>query len=244
MGTLSHLELSVLHEVGHGVGDSLGGNAWARSHPFVDWQTSMDPDTWSAQLWGDDDALTAASRVTFPIDDLPTSRDVRLYIAGDLVGRSVLPEGWAKDRFEMLVQQSYKDQPLYRYWTKSGKKPDESFMFSGTSNYGHDDRVYVWLSRGGSGLASYTKAAHRAKVSWYSLSSPNEWFAEQYVAYYHHQPRGNGLDAGAKAKLDDIHQQKATIDDPGSLAPFDNAAAADGGAAAPGVASDRMPLPW
>ena len=255
VGTLSHLQVSVLHEVGHGVGDQLGGNAWARSHAFVDWQTTMDPDAWSAQLWGDDDALTAAARIKLPVDDMPSSRDVRMYLATSLRGDPVRPAGWDRIRLEALIDMAYADQKLTKYWKWAMGDRDGSFKFAGTGNYGRDDRVYVWLSRGGSGLASYTQAAHKDKVSWYSLSSPNEWFAEQYVAYYHHEPRGTGLDAGARTKLDELHRTEAPTDDPGELLrpDFGEAAGAtategDRAAAAPAVrnapSSDRVPMPW
>jgi hypothetical protein len=255
VGTLSHLQVSVLHEVGHGVGDQLGGNAWARSHPFVDWQTGMDADAWSAPLWGDDDALTAAARVKFPVEGMPSSRDVRVYLATSLRGDPVRPPGWDRTRIEALVDNCYADQKLTKYWKWAMGDRDGSFKFAGTGNYGHDDRVYVWLSRGGSGLASYTQAAHKDKVSWYSLSSPNEWFAEQYVAYYHHEPRGTGLDAGAKTKLDELHRTAAPTDDPGELLRPDfggeaagaTAATDDRATAAPAArppSSDRVPMPW
>lgn len=255
-GSLTHLQVSVLHEVGHGVGDALGGHAWARSHPFVGWQTGMDPDAWSAALWGDDDALTEASRIKVPAEDLPASRDVRIYMATSLRGAAVLPPGWDKLRMEGLIGLCYADQPLTRYWKAALMDRDNSFKFAGSQNYGQDGRVYVWLSRGNSGLASYTQAAHKSKVSWYSLASPNEWFAEEYVAYYHNQPRGTGLDAGTRAKLDELHARRAPVQDseimkPDSLEGQAAGASASGGdadrAAAPATSrprADRVPLPW
>jgi hypothetical protein len=45
-------------------------------------------------------------------------------------------------------------------------------------------------------------------VSWYSVSSPLEWFAEQYTHYYRTEKTGGGLiDAATKSLLDGLDKK-------------------------------------
>jgi Holliday junction resolvase RusA-like endonuclease len=51
--------------------------------------------------------------------------------------------------------------------------------------------------------------AYNNKVSWYSVSSPLEWFAEQYTHYYRTEKTGGGLiDNATKTLLDRLDTQQ------------------------------------
>jgi hypothetical protein len=51
-------------------------------------------------------------------------------------------------------------------------------------------------------------AAYNNRVSWYSVSSPLEWFAEQYTHYYRTEKTGGGLiDGATKTLLDRLDTQ-------------------------------------
>jgi hypothetical protein len=137
------------------------------------------------------------------------------------------------------------DQKLTRYWhAQEGKDVDQAYLFSSHDNYGNDGNVYVYLSGGNSHFSTYKQQAHEHKVSWYSLSSPHEWFAEQYAHYYRLKRTGEGLEPGTKAKLDELDQAKPTDD--ALMSPDDAAAAAGdaGDADAAGPGSRRVPFPW
>jgi hypothetical protein len=71
------------------------------------------------------------------------------------------------------------------------------------------------------------------------MSSPYEWFAEQYAHYYRLTPHGQGLDPGTKKKLDELNGEK--FEDPDATMKVDLDAAPSGG---DGKANDRQPFPW
>lgn len=241
-------DVTALHEVGHAVGGRMGGHAWAESHPFVDWHTGLDADAWSKKLWGDDAALTARAQNKAGGDKVLPARDARIYLATWIGGIGTLPAHWTTDEVEDAVLQQYADQPLTKYWKQRELEHDagKSYKFPGTENYGTDGRVYVWLSRNDSGFSSYTEAAHQQKVSWYSLSSPHEWFAEQYAHYYRHDKHGDGLDPGTKTKLDELDTQQPS--DHELMKPGDGGdaetEAAGAGAGADDLTGRRLPFPW
>lgn len=240
-GSMDKFDVGALHEVGHAVGGTLGGHAWAEKHPFVDWKTNMPVDAWSKGLWGDDATLGKRARQKAG-DDAIAAHEARMYMAQDIIGNAVLPPSVKnEDTFEERLVAQYGDQPLTKYWQQSTKSTaSELYKFTGTQNYGHDGRVYVYLSRGSSGYSSYKQHAHQQKVSWYSLSSPHEWFAEQYAHYYQSGKSGDGLDSGTKTKLTELDGQAPAA-----------SAAQPPAATGPGVDEDgehetqhRLPFPW
>jgi hypothetical protein len=247
-GTMNHFDTSALHEVGHAVGGRLGGHDWADKHPFVDWRTKLEADAWSKKLWGDDATLTARATRKADGGKVLQASDARIYMATSISGAATLPARWTADEVEEALVQQYADQPLTKYWQEHELVNDASktYKFTGNANYGSDGRVYVWLSRGDSGFSSYTQEAHKKKVSWYSLASPHEWFAEQYAHYYRGSKLGAGLDAGTKTKLDELDKQ--TPADHELLKPGDGGDGAVEDAA--GARDDdemtgrRLPFPW
>jgi hypothetical protein len=245
-GAIDRFDVGALHEVGHAVGDSLGGHAWARTYPGADWQTNMNVEAWSKGLWGNDAALTV--RAKHRADDgskAIASQSARNFLANELLGNGTVPPGWRDaDHYKAAVLKQYGDQPLATYFKKcDGQGKDSWYQFGDTQNYGTDGRVYVYLSRGGNEYSSYTQHAHKQMVSWYSLSSPHEWFAEQYAHYYRLGKTGQGLEGGVAKKLAELDTQQP----PAQQAPAANAGPGeDSGedSASEGGAEHRVPFPW
>jgi hypothetical protein len=244
---ISHFDGSALHEVGHGVGQLMGGNDWAMAHPYVGWRTSMSEDEWSKGLWGSDGDMK--ERVRAKLGDkgnILDASEARKYMAHKITGKdyAVTTPGFDRARdVEAFIRKHWADQKLTRYWErvlKSDKK--DVYKFTGDANVGDDDRAYVYLTRADNTLCSYNAEAHRKRVSDYSTSSPLEWFAEQYEHYYRGTPRGAGIEAATKTKLDELHGQK--FRDPDALMrPGEGEAAGDKAGLAAG-ADDRQPFPW
>ena len=166
------------------------------------------------------------------------AKEARHYLANQINnGAGMLPGDWDDiDAYEAAIDAQYGDQKLAKYYKAVSSKKDASgaYLFGGTENYGADGNVYVFLTRGSSDFTSYTQQAHQQKVSWYSLSSPHEWFAEQYAHYYRLGKTGEGLEAGTKAKLDELDNQT----------PADNAPAPAGPAGPDDDGESRLPFPW
>jgi hypothetical protein len=254
-GVADYFDITILHEVGHDVGGKLGGHAWAEKLPYVDWKTSMTTDAWSKGLWGNDAQLTARATQRAGAGGRVVPADqARHYLANNLTGAALLPAGWDIDKYEAAILAQYGDQKLTQYYVKwhADSEKDDSYTFAGTDNYGSDDRVYVYLSRGGAQLASYKQKAHQEKVSWYSLASPHEWFAEQYAHYYRTGKAGTGLDPVVKTKLDELDLQSPENPPKAAAAPAapgGGAAHSEGGqseASPTGHDDDRhrLPFPW
>ncbi len=242
---INHFDVGVLHEVGHGVGQELDGNAWTMSHPFVGWQTGTSEDDWSKGLWGSDGDLK--QRVWEQLGDqadVLDASEARKYMAHRIAGKpyQVTTPGFRKVQdVDAFIRKHYADQKLTKYWDRVMRGEDRKglYKFAGDANIGEDDRVYVFLTRASESLCSYNAEAHRQRVSSYSMSSPYEWFAEQYAHYHRLNRSGDGLDAVTKQKLDELHTAKYL--DPDAIMKPDFDAAPSGGA---GNHHDRPPFPW
>lgn len=243
-GAMDRFDVGALHEVGHAVGDSLGGHKWAHSYPFVDWQTNLTVDAWSKGLWGNDVALTVRAKHKADGDKAISSADARHFLANELLGNGTVPPGWEDpDKYKSAILKQYGDQPLATYFKKceASDDKDDWYKFSGTQNYGTDGRVYVYLSRGKNGYSSYNQQAHKQMVSWYSLSSPHEWFAEQYAHYYRLGKTGEGLEGGVAKKLAELDTQQPP---PQPDAPAAGAAPSEDYDLEGEGTEHRVPFPW
>ncbi|MDQ3366845.1 MAG: DUF4157 domain-containing protein [Myxococcota bacterium] len=201
---LSHWDGTMLHEIGHGVGDRTDGNSFAKKHG--DWKGSQTWDVWSRKLF-DDAAATAALPTPAPKKLLPAAT-ARQFLAKEIAGGAFLPPKWTRPDVVAFINMHYAGQKLVGYWTKV-KSGTDAYK-ADTDNDGGDSRTYVWLSRGGLNYTSYKKDISDNKVSWYSLSSTVEWFAEQYANYYRTGKSGAGADTDTKAKLAAIDKMDAT----------------------------------
>lgn len=200
---LTHWDGTMLHEIGHGVGDKTDGNTFAKTHG--DWKGGMGWDVWSKALF--DDAAATKALPTPPPPKVLSTSDARQFLAKEIANDSFLPAGWPRKDVVDFINAHYKDQNLVKYWDKV-KKNTPAYYAEAHNHAG--DRTYVWLQRGGLSYTNYKKTISDNKVSWYSISSTVEWFAEQYAHYYRTGKAGTGMDADAKKKLDEIDKMDAT----------------------------------
>jgi len=231
---LSHWDGTVLHEVGHGVGSKTDGNTFAQTHG--DWKGGQTADAWSKNLF--DDAAATAALPTPPPKKVLAAASARLFLAADVAtpGSGALPAGWARPEVEAFITAHYAAQKLTGYWAKRKTNTPE---YQADANNFNGDRTYVWLSRGGLNYTSYKKDITDNKVSWYSISSTVEWFAEQYANYYRTGKTGAGADAATKTKLESIDKMDSTATGGLSAPPATVSPGADGkgGGAAGGGAT-------
>jgi hypothetical protein len=199
---LTHFDSTMLHEIGHGVGDATDGYEFARKHG--EWKGKQSWNEWSKHLFDDDAARDAlpkhAKKVLAPAD-------ARHFLSKEIAGGSFLPAKWKRADVVSFINTHYKAEKLVKYWDN---------VRTGTPAYEVDannhagSRTYVWLERAGLEYTSYKKEIADNKVSLYSLSSTVEWFAEQYSNYYRTGKSGAGADAATKKKLDAIDKMDAT----------------------------------
>jgi len=144
-----------------------------------------------------------------------TAAEAREFLAKEIAGTAWLPTAatgpaWTRASVMTYINghASYKAQPLVAYHAKVKSGSSEYIV---DANNAVGDRTYVWLSRGGMGYTDYKKSISDNKVSWYSLSSLIEWFAEQYTSYYRTGKAAPPGPEGAaiKAKFDGIDKMEA-----------------------------------
>jgi hypothetical protein len=241
----NRFDVGALHETGHGVGQEMGGDTFTASHPYVGWQTGMNEDEWSKGLWGSDgDMKQRLWEKLGPKAAVLDASEARKYMAHRIMGKDykvTTPDFDKAKDVEAFIRKHYADQKLTKYWERVVKGEDKKnvYSFKGEANVGDDDRVYVFLSRANDTLCSYNAVAWRDRVSTYAMSSPYEWFAEQYAHYYRLTPHGQGLEPGIKKKLDELHGVKYADPDATMKPGFDDAPSAIAG-----EAGDRQPFPW
>lgn len=196
-------------------------------------------DAWSKNLF-DDAAATAALPTPPPKTVLPAAA-ARLFLAAEIAtpGAGALPAGWLRKDVEAFITAHYAAQKLTGYWNK--RKMNTAEYQADADNF-NGDRTYVWLSRGGLNYTSYKKEITTNKVSWYSISSTVEWFAEQYANYYRTNKSGAGADAATKAKLEAIDKMDSTATGglsapPATVSPGADGKGGGGGGAAGGGAA-------
>lgn len=195
----THWTSSALHEIGHAVGQNIEGNEWARTTGPAGWNGYLNADDaanltpLSTQAW-DASLSTPASTGEKAL----SAADARAALRGKTAtGAFKLPAGWSAEDVEASLWDQHSEQPFFKLVMYNHPRADDAY----TSPIEHGDKMFVWLSRWGR-YARYEKKAHDEKVSWYSLSSPNEWFAEQYSQYYRTGKSGAGLDPATKTFLD------------------------------------------
>jgi hypothetical protein len=99
----------------------------------------------------------------------------------------------------------------------------------------------------GSPWAKFKTVAYNNKVSWYGVSSPKEWWAEQYAHYYRTEKTGGGLiDAANKKVLDDLDKKQFLPTNASGTQGISFGSDAQVAMAQPGSALRREPamFPW
>ncbi len=199
----SHWTSSALHEIGHAVGQNIEGNTWAATTGPA--QFTKYPNTGGSlttlcnDMW--DPALVSE----------PTGGAPKLAIADakavlreqSTTGAMTPPAGFTDDTLFNELNAQYGNQPFLKLVFDNLPEGENAY----TAPVHKDPWTYAFLSRWGGAYAKYAKAAHDGKVSMYSLSSPNEWFAEQYSQYYRTGKAGTGLDPATKTFLDALDRK-------------------------------------
>ena len=244
---LDHFTNAVLHEIGHGVGDRVEGNHWAETNAYTQF-TKKSANDWASDLWSGE--FFRGIGDFFGTTDY-SQDDVRKYMLDDIAGKTPAAPHGTLPKFLSYIDSNFSGQALYKAWKKAQGNAEryKNPWFVG-------DKCYAYLSRYGS-FTVYNKKAWDARVSDYAMSSPAEFFAEQYTEYY--RPcisAGNQADAD-KAKGSTIREAtvKTYLDgvdrrgfDPAtgtaSGTPVSPGSSSGGGATgAPDHAIPR-PMPW
>jgi Domain of unknown function (DUF4157) len=209
---LGHYTVTALHEIGHGVGDAMGGNKYARDESSFPRWTPLEAERWADDLWtrptgeGDSHVPSAArlnehqARAMFLMEIQSGTESYKL----DTASRVDIVK-WVKSR--------YKNVPLFKWWkfiVLEGNGNYDSYRFDDDSARLRGSWAYSYLPRNYDGPFLRLKAkAYETRVSWYSMSSPVEWFAEQYAHYYRTEKTGGGLIDPDTMKWLDDHDKKS-----------------------------------
>jgi hypothetical protein len=260
--SLNHFAGTALHEVGHGVGQRMGGDAYALDSSQWPGFTHMSAEQFVNDLWVGSGIVGSAPAVHG--DAKLNNNDAKGFVRTELENGKNSWSSWTND----ASRKDIRDWVLHKYGNKKAVKFWERYVENGADK----KEAYTWNNparRKGTwvyGLLArwnastpYAKFRNRAwtdKVSWYSLSSPKEWFAEQYAHYYRTEKTGGPqMDKATKALLDKLDKQQfiARSDGSGAAAPMpggsDAAGAGSGDEAAGSEAGgepEERPLmfPW
>jgi hypothetical protein len=154
-----------------------------------------------------------------------TAADARTYLANKISNKTVVPAKWNEANVMAFIKTHFATQPLYLY-LQSVETSHEDYKLPPSNVVG--GKAYAYHSRFGGKYCTYKDEAYTNKVSWYSVSSPAEWFAENYSHYYRMQ--GQHPVADVKKYFDSLDQYKwnASPAGGGTLAPGGDAPAAGG----------------
>jgi hypothetical protein len=215
---IGHFTGTILHEVGHGVGNQLDGG---RGDKYAE-----DSGSWPGfhKITANELANGLWVSGTSPVGAEPTGlhRNAKLdeehakaFFRTELAsGRNSYSLGWAtadppRDHMARYCTWKYGNTPLYKFWdffVVRGHPKADSYRWDEDDARipPGSDWCYAFLSRGGMGWTKFKAEAWRKKVSYYSMSSPKEWFAEQYTHFYRTGKSGSGLDADTCTLLKDL----------------------------------------
>jgi hypothetical protein len=215
--SMGHYTTTVLHEVGHGVGQRMGGNAYALNPASWPAWTPLGADKWANELWA---APTGAGDMSVHenargIDD----GHAKKFMIHEIVhGKNTYTydPGWfssAPPRNDVAkwLHSRYSNVPLQKWWdyiVEKGNKHEPSYQWADLSARIKGSWCYGIFTRADQPYSKFNSAAFTQKVSWYGTSSPLEWFAEQYAHYYRTEKTGGGLiHSETKALLDRLDNQ-------------------------------------
>ena len=229
---MGHFQATALHEVGHLVGDQTGQHDWGTQSSSPLHMEISDADEVKKELW--DNGKSESTKG----DDV-SAADAKLYLEAQVRGEastafkstSWAAAGKSPAQFRKKVEEKYAEQPLYKVAKAVDGNVGDGYLepARGAQSKG---KMFAYLTRFDGGWAKYNKEAHDARVSLYSMSSPKEWFAEQYQ--YYMSQNGEATLPEVKTKFKKIMKQLDELapgkDAPGISGPrgSDGAAAAQG----------------
>lgn len=254
---IGHMVGTILHEVGHGVGAQLDGgrgDKYAENPGNFPGFTKIGLSEVADALWVSGAAGSGAEPPVHKNAKLDDSHAKDFFKTEIASGKGSYSPGWTgnppRDDMATYCKWRYASVPLQKFWdffVERGHPKDSSYAWDeeGARIPAGSAWVYGWLQRGGMGWTKYKKQAWDQKVSWYSLSSPKEWFAEQYTHFYRTEKTGSGMDATTLSLLKELDKKEfvptsgggVTIDNPrpgGTTAGGTGVGNAAGGATAAG----------
>lgn len=215
--TQTHFQGSALHEVGHGVGARMGGDAYAENPGNFPGWSNVGRSNWIAGMWTGSAGPNGAQPTGLHGDADISAGDAKDFFATEIAeGAGKYNAGWFNDAPRADIagycNWKYGNEPLGKYWNavvNGGLGADNAYRVSDPARI-RGDWTYGYLTRfHGSPWAKFKTAAYNQKVSWYGISSPKEWWAEQYAHYYRTEKTGGGLiDAATKKLLDDLDKKQ------------------------------------
>jgi hypothetical protein len=215
--TQTHFQGSALHEVGHGVGARMGGDAYAENTGSYPGWTSVGRGSWINGMWTGSAGPNGTKPTGLHSDADLSAGDAKDFLATEIAeGAGKYSAGWFNDApradIARYVNWKFGNEPLGKYWNavvNGGLGADNAYSVSDPARI-RGDWTYGYLTRfHGSPWAKFKTVAYNNKVSWYGISSPKEWWAEQYAHYYRTEKTGGGLiDATTKKLLDDLDKKQ------------------------------------
>lgn len=216
---MGHFTGTILHEVGHGVGariDGGKGNAYAENpSSWPAFHVNMSLGDWANELWVSG-ARGSGSEPSVDSDAKLDESHAKDFFKTELTqGKGSYDPGWGSSpsRSDMAtyVKWRYADVPLQKWWNyfvELGNPKGSSYAWDNESARIRNGWCYSYLSRGGSGWTKFKDHTWYKKVSWYGISSPKEWFAEQYTHYYRTEKTGSGMDSATLALMKDLDSKQ------------------------------------
>ena len=217
---IGHMVGTILHEVGHGVGQQLDGgrgNAYAEDSSKFPGFTKIGLNDVADALWVSGTAGAGSEPAVHQNAKLDESHAKDFFKTEIANGKGSYSPGWSgnppRNDMATYCKWKYANVPLQKFWdffVERGHPKDSSYAWDeeGARIPPGSAWVYGYLARGGMEWTKYKKAAWDQKVSWYSLSSPKEWFAEQYTHFYRTEKTGAGIDAATLALLKDLDKKE------------------------------------
>jgi hypothetical protein len=251
----THFQGSALHEVGHGVGARMGGDAYAENTGSYPGWTSVGRGAWINGMWTGSAGPNGTRPAGLHGDADLSAGDAKDFLATEIAeGAGKYGAGWFNDApradIARYVNWKYGNEPLGKYWNavvNGGLGADNAYSVSDPARI-RGDWTYGYLTRfHGSPWAKFKTVAYNNKVSWYGISSPKEWWAEQYAHYYRTEKTGGGLiDAATKKLLDDLDKKQFLPTNASGTQGISYGSDAHVAMAQPGTALRREPamFPW
>jgi hypothetical protein len=233
---MEHFQSTMLHEVGHLVGDQTGEHNWGTTAGSPLKMAASSGAEVQTEWWDASKNVALKGAGADPVSE----PDAKLYLEAEARGQAAgafANTTWGKAAkspalFQTNLQKQYSHQVLF----KQAKTINGGLGNAYTQPHAGlttKNLMFAYLTRFNNNWAKYEKECHDHKVSWYSMSSAKEWFAEQYQ--YYMATQGNATIAAVKTKFKAVMKQLDTASgSPAMKSPGAN----PGGAAAPGATPD------